>query len=87
MVTCGKSANLNTINIKNFNGTIFTTSGIDITCEDDCNVVNLPINILDTQNYIAASNMVITKAGWGTIGEAVLGHTNLVNCWLPFPPL
>ena len=22
--------------------------------------------------------MVITKVGWGTIGEAVLGHTNLV---------
>lgn len=78
MVTCGKSANLNTINIKNFNGTIFTTSGINITCEDDCNVVNLPINILDTQNYIAASDIVITKAGWGTIGESVLGHTNLV---------
>lgn len=78
MVTCGKSANLNTINIKNFKGTIFTTSGIDITCEEDCNVVNLPIDILDTQNYIAASDMVITKAGWGTISEAVLGHTNLV---------
>lgn len=78
MVTCGKSANLNTINIKNFNGTIFTTSGIDITCEEDCNVVNLPIDILDTQNYIAASHIVITKAGWGTIGESVLGHTNLV---------
>ena len=78
MVTCGKSANLNTISIKNFNGTIFTTSGIDITCEEDCNVVNLPIDILDTQNYIAASDMVITKAGWGTIAEAVLGHTNLV---------
>ena len=78
MVTCGKSANLNTINIKNFKGTIFTTSGIDITCEEDCNVVNLPIDILDTQNYITASDMVITKAGWGTIAEAVLGHTNLV---------
>jgi len=78
MVTCGKSANLNTINIKNFKGTIFTTSGIDITCEENCNIVNLPINILDTQNYIAASSMVITKAGWGTIWEAVLGHTNLV---------
>ena len=78
MVTCGKSANLNTINIKNFNGTIFTTSGINITCDEDCNVVNLPIDILDTQNYIAASSMVITKAGWGTIGEAILGHTNLV---------
>lgn len=78
MLTCGKSANLNTINIKNFNGTIFTTSGIDITCEDNCNVVNLPIEILDTHNYIAASDMIITKAGWGTIAEAVLGHTNLV---------
>lgn len=78
MVTCGKSANLNTINIKNFKGSIFTTSGIDITCEEDCNVINLPINILDTQNYIAASDIVITKAGWGTIGESVLGHTNLV---------
>lgn len=78
MVTCGKSANLNTINIKNFKGTIFTTSGIDITCEEDCNVVNLPIDTLDTQNYIAAGDMVITKAGWGTIGEVVLGHTNLV---------
>ena len=78
MVTCGKSANLNTINIKNFKGTIFTTSGINITCEDDCNVVNLSIDILDTHNYIAASNLVITKAGWGTIGEAILGHTNLV---------
>lgn len=78
MVTCGKSANLNTINIKNFKGTIFTTSGIDITCKEDCNVVNLPIDILDTQNYITASSIVITKAGWGTISEAVLGHTNLV---------
>ena len=78
MVTCGKSANLNTINIKNFNGTIFTTSGIDITCEEDCNVINLPIDILDTQNYIAASDMVITKAGWGTIAEGIIGHTNLV---------
>lgn len=78
MITCGKSANLNTINIKNFKGTIFTTSGIDITYEGDCNVVNLPIDTLDTQNYIAASDMVITKAGWGTIAEGIIGHINLV---------
>lgn len=78
MVTCGKSANLNNINIKNYKGTIFTTYGINITCENYCNIINLPINILDTQNYIAASHIVITKAGWGTIGESVLGHTNLV---------
>lgn len=78
MVTCGKSANLNTINIKNFSGTIFTTSGIDITSEQPCNIVNLPVNIKDTQNYIAASDLVITKAGWGTIAEGIIGHTPLV---------
>lgn len=77
-ITCGKSASLNSINIKNFSGTIFTTSGIDITTEKECNIVQLPINILDTQNYIAASDIVITKAGWGTIAEAIIGHTNLV---------
>lgn len=77
-ITCGKSASLNCINIKNFSGTIFTTSGIDITTEKECNIVQLPIDILDTQNYITASDIVITKAGWGTIAEAILGHTNLV---------
>ena len=77
-ITCGKSASLNHINIKNFSGTIFTTSGIDISTDKECNVVQLPIDILDTQNYITASDIVITKAGWGTIAEAILGHTNLV---------
>lgn len=77
-ITCGKSASLNTINIKNFSGTIFTTSGIDITTDKECNVIKLPIDILDTQNYIAASDIVITKAGWTTISEAIIGHTNLV---------
>lgn len=77
-ITCGKSATLNCINIKNFSGTIFTTSGIDITTDKECNVVKLPVDILDTQNYITASDIVITKAGWGTIAEAILGHTNLV---------
>ena len=77
-ITCGKSASLNCINIKNFSGTIFTTSGIDISTDKECNIVQLPIDILDTQNYIAASDIVITKAGWGTIAEAIIGHTNLV---------
>lgn len=78
MITCGKSANLKTIKIKNFNGTIFTTSGINIICEQPCNIVNLSINIKDTQNYIAASSLVITKAGWGTIAESILGRTPIV---------
>lgn len=77
-ITCGKSASLNCINIKNFSGTIFTTSGIDISTNKECNIIQLPIDILDTQNYISASDIVITKAGWGTIAEAILGHTSLV---------
>src|SRR5699024_5784519 len=82
-ITCGKSASLNTINIKNFSGTIFTTSGIDITTDKECNVIKLPIDILDTQNYIAASDIVITKAGWTTISEAIIGHTSLVLIEIP----
>lgn len=41
-------------------------------------MVKLPIDILDTQNYIAASEIVIAKAGWETIAECILGHSNLV---------
>ena len=77
-ITCGKSASLNCINVCNFKGTIFTTSGIMISCDDGCNVVELPIDVLDTQNYIAACELVISKAGWGTIAEGVLGHCGLV---------
>ncbi len=78
MVTCVKSATLNKINIKNFKGTIFTTSGTDINCDYGCNVVNLPIDILDAQSYIAASGMAISKARGGTIAEGIIGNTNLV---------
>lgn len=77
-ITCGKSANLSSINVKNFRGTIFTTSGIEIVSNEGANIVKLPIDIKDTQNYIAASDVVITKAGWGTIGECLIGHTPMV---------
>lgn len=55
-----------------------TTSGIDIIIDTECNIVQLPIDIPDAQNYIAANDIVISKAGWGTIAEAIIGHTNLV---------
>ncbi|MEG2789696.1 MAG: glycosyltransferase [Romboutsia sp.] len=77
-ITCGKSANLSCINVRNFEGTIFTTSGIEISCNVGCRVVELPVDVLDTQNYIAASEIVIAKAGWGTIAESILGHVGLV---------
>ncbi len=77
-ITAGKSTNLRSINIKNFSGTIFVTEGLNINSWEKATVVKLPIDILDTQNYIAASDIVIAKAGWGTIAEALIGHTRLV---------
>ena len=38
----------------------------------------MPLDVLDTQNYIAASRAVIAKAGWGTISETILAKSNLV---------
>ncbi len=82
-ITCGKSANLQRIKVKNFIGTIFITSGVEIVCDSECDIVELPINILDTQNYIVASDVVISKAGWSTIAEGILGHSNLVLIEIP----
>ena len=77
-ITCGKSADLNNIQIDNWNGTIFATSGIIITATGNAIVVQLPIETFDTHNYLAASDIVIAKAGWGTISEALLSKRNLV---------
>ena len=80
-ITCGKSADLNNIQIDNYDGTIFTTSGINITATGNATVVQLPIetfDTFDTHNYLAASDIVIAKAGWGTISEAMLSKRNLV---------
>ncbi len=75
-ITCGKSANLKNINVLNYEGTIFTTSGVKI--NSDSKVVELPSDILDSQNYIAASELIIAKAGWGTISEALIAGKKLV---------
>ena len=77
-ITCGKSADLNNIQIDNYEGTIFATSGINITATENATVVQLPIETFDTHNYLAASDIVIAKAGWGTISEALLSKRNLV---------
>ena len=77
-ITCGKSANLDNIQIDNYDGTIFATSGINITATGNVTVVQLPVETFDTHNYLAASDIVIAKAGWGTISEALLSKRNLV---------
>jgi len=45
---------------------------------DHPNVFKIPHDYLETQNYIAACNLVITKAGWGTVGEAVFAGIPLL---------
>ena len=75
-ITCGKSANLDNIQIDNYDGIIFATSGINIT--STAKIVQLPVETFDTHNYLAASDIVIAKAGWGTISEALLSKRNLV---------
>ncbi|KKI93254.1 hypothetical protein WQ54_05310 [Bacillus sp. SA1-12] len=42
------------------------------------NVSKIPNDYLETQNYIAACDLVITKAGWGTVGEAVAADVPLL---------
>ena len=49
--------------ITNGYNTLKSLKSLDISCDYGCNVVNLPIDILDTQNYITSSDIVITKSG------------------------
>jgi len=42
------------------------------------NVYQIPSDYIETQNYIAASDLVISKAGWGMIGEALSSNTPLL---------
>ncbi|MEH7111518.1 glycosyltransferase [Neobacillus niacini] len=41
-------------------------------------VFQIPKSYLESQNYIAASDLVISKAGWGMIGEAVSANIPLL---------
>ena len=75
-ISCGKSANLEKIEIKNYKGTIFYTEGIEIFGEG--NHIKLPVETKDTHNYVGASNFIISKAGWGTVAEAVLSDIPMV---------
>lgn len=78
-VSVGKSADIDEVNIVNFEGTVFVTSGVKVKSVDECvSVYELPVDVEDTQNYIAASEIIISKAGWGTIAEAVCGDTLMV---------
>lgn len=42
------------------------------------NIFTIPKDDLETQNYIAACDYIITKAGWSTIAEAIQAHIPLL---------
>lgn len=52
-------------------GTFIKTKGVGITGE---NVVELPSDMIDTQDYIKASDYVITKTGWSSLAEIFLNR-------------
>ncbi|MFX1255570.1 MAG: hypothetical protein ACFFCZ_28465 [Promethearchaeota archaeon] len=45
--------------------------------EQQPNVFKIPPNEIHSQNFIAASDLIITKPGYGTVSEAVKGRTPL----------
>ena len=47
----------------------YTTEGVPLVGE---NVEVIPYTTINTQDYVAAADYVITKAGWGTVSECLL---------------
>lgn len=71
-VALGMSAQFNgNIDVSGLPYRFCTTGGIHL---EGPNVVTLPREIMDTHNYIMAADYVITKAGWGTVAEALLAR-------------
>ncbi|KSU82084.1 Glycosyl transferase family 1 [Fictibacillus enclensis] len=59
----------------NENCVFVVSSHIDI---EHPNVVKVPADYTEVQNYVAAADLVISKAGWGTVGEAVVHQKALL---------
>lgn len=45
---------------------------------DRANVIRIPEGYTESQHYVAISDMVITKPGWGTVSEAVMLNKPLI---------
>jgi UDP-N-acetylglucosamine transferase subunit ALG13 len=68
-VSVGRSVDLSTtINVEELPYIFLCTEGIEL---EGSNVIKIAIHTSNTQDYILASDYVITKAGWGTVAEAV----------------
>lgn len=71
-VSLGMSASFNeVIDVESVPYDFITTMGVPLKGK---NVITLDYSVADTQNYILASDYVITKAGWGTVAECLLAR-------------
>ena len=71
-VSVGRSVDLEEeIDVSHLNYQFIVTEGIQLSGD---NVLYLPKEIENTQDYIKASEMVITKAGFGTVAETMLAR-------------
>ena len=79
-VSVGQSADLPEVNIKNFEGVVFYTRGIEFDPQKYENILFylLPLEIKDSQSFVAAADLAISKAGWTTAAEAVVGHAKIL---------
>lgn len=74
-VSVGRSVDLNSeIDVRDLKYKFIATEGIRLTGD---NVIYLPKETNNTQDYIKASDYVITKAGWGTIAECLIGNKKI----------
>lgn len=72
MVSVGMSAELKEeIDVSHLPYHFIVTPGLDVKGE---NVTYLTSDTMNTQNYVAASTYVISKAGWSTVAEALLSN-------------
>ncbi|AGB18540.1 UDP-N-acetylglucosamine--LPS N-acetylglucosamine transferase [Thermoanaerobacterium thermosaccharolyticum] len=75
-ISVGRSVNLEEeIHIKNDDNFYIYTEGLNLKGE---NTYRLSINTINIQDYIAASDLLITKAGWSSVSEAVVSQVPLL---------
>ncbi len=71
-VALGMSAQFTqSVSVEGVNAHFYTTEGVPLT---GSNVTTVPHTTLYTQDYVAAADYVITKAGWGTVAECLLAQ-------------
>ena len=74
-VSVGRSVDINKeVDVSDLNYNFICTEGINLKGD---NVEYIPKETDNTHDYIMASDYIITKAGWGTVSEALIGNKKI----------